>query len=574
MDLLLSWAACQPGRPAYTYLVDGEAKEVQFTYAEVDQRARAIGAYLQASGASGERILLLYPPGLEYVAAFFGCLYAGAIAVPAVPPGQKTLSRLQAVVSDAEVNVAMTTGRILGSSLSEAPVLNAVRWVATDDIHYELAKEWKRPDVNADNIAFLQYTSGSTAAPKGVMVSHGNLLHNQRLVQRAFQHTDQTIIVSWLPLYHDMGLIGNVIQSLHLGAHCIFMSPPNFLMKPFRWLRAISRFQATTSGGPNFAYDLCVSKITEEQRRDLDLSSWNAAFNGSEPVRSDTLDRFTAAFGPVGFRRESFYPCYGLAEATLFVTGGLISDPPTLLTVHRSTLSENLVEEADDRDEDTLTLVGCGQPSKGSVVLVVDPATFTECAADRVGEIWISNSSVAKGYWNRCEETEHTFNAYLGDTLEGPFLRTGDLGFMDNGQLFITGRLKDLIIIGGANHYPEDIEQTVIRSHTAIRTGSCAAFSLDIDNEERLVIVAEVEKHIPTITDRHVASGLEPEGQVGLYAKVVSTVRRAVAEHHSLRAHQVLLIKRGSIPKTSSGKVQRNACRSRFLAGSLPPVEE
>jgi natural product biosynthesis luciferase-like monooxygenase protein len=561
VEILQSKTLYQPDKKAFTFLLDGEAEESSITYRELDLQARAIATRLQDLGASEERALLIYPPGLEFITAFFGCLYAGVVAVPAYPPRRnQSLSRLQSIVTDARATIALTTKTTLSNierQLTESPTLQALHWLATDNIASDLAQTWHKPAISSDTLAFLQYTSGSTGTPKGVMVSHGNLLHNEQMIQQAMQHTEKTIFVGWLPLFHDMGLIGNVLQPLYLGIPCILMSPVAFLQRPLRWLQAISRYKATTSGGPNFAYELCVSKIANEQRKTLDLSSWDVAFNGAEPVRAETLERFAAAFEPYGFRREAFYPCYGMAETTLIVSGGIKSALPVLKTVQGDALEQHRVISASQENDEVRTLVGCGQTLLEQQIVIAHPDTLTRCQPSEVGEIWVSGNSVAQGYWNRPEETQATFRAYLADTGEGSFLRTGDLGFLQDGELFVTGRLKDLIIIRGRNHYPQDIEQTVEKSHSVVQLGCTAAFSVEVNAQERLVVACEVER-----TSRR---NLDLE-------EVVGAIRKAVSEQHDLEVYGVLLLKPGSIPKTSSGKIQRHACKAGFLAESLSVV--
>lgn len=389
------------------------------------------------------------------------------------------------------------------------------------------------------------------------MVSHDNILHNERIIQRAFEHNPQSTVVGWLPLFHDMGLIGNMLQPLYLGIPCILMSPAAFLQRPLRWLQAISRYKATTSGGPNFAYDLCVSKITNHERATLDLSSWQVAFNGAEPVRAETLDRFSAAFEACGFAKKAFYPCYGMAETTLLVAGGLKTAPPVVYHVQGAALEQNRVRTAASVQQDTRKLVGVGKTWLDQKIAIVDPESLTLCASDSVGEIWVSGLSVAQGYWNRPEETEQTFHASTADTGEGPFLRTGDLGFLQLGELFVTGRLKDVIIIRGRNHYPQDIELTVEKSHPALRLCCGAAFSVEVEGSERLVVVVEVERSYLRKLDVN---------------EVVGVIRKAVSDQHELQVYAVLLLKTGRIPKTSSGKIQRHACRAGFLSKSLDVV--
>jgi acyl-CoA synthetase (AMP-forming)/AMP-acid ligase II len=563
VELLRFRALHQPQKRAYTFLEDGDTKEIHLTYEELDRRAQIIAARLQCTGATEERVLILHPPGLEYIAAFFGCLYAGAVAVPAYPPRRnRSISRLQAIVADAQATVALTTTRVLSDVekwFSQAANLAALRWLATDGAVSDVAEEWHDPLVTSDTLAFLQYTSGSTSTPKGVMVSHDNLLHNERMIEMAFEHTMRSIVVGWLPLYHDMGLIGNMLQPLYVGIPGILMSPVDFLQRPLRWLAAISRYKATTSGGPNFAYDLCVRKIKPQSPFDetLDLSSWRLAFNGSETVRHETLDRFTATFEPFGFRKESFYPCYGLAEATLFTTGGSKTVEPVVHTIQTNACEQNQVISSAIKDKGTKTLVSCGRSWLDQRIVIADPDTLIGCPPGRIGEIWVSGASVAQGYWNQLEETKHTFQAYLADTGEGPFLRTGDLGFLKAGELFVTGRLKDLIIIRGRNHYPQDIELTVEQSHPALRPGCGAAFSVEVDGDERLVVVQEVERHYQN-------QNLD---------EVVGDIRQAVAENHELQVYIVLLLKTLSIPKTSSGKIRRSACRDGFLSQNLQVLD-
>ncbi len=559
VELLRARAAERPEDRAYTFLSEGEEEAGSLTYSELDLRARAVGTRLQQLGLTGERALLLYPPGLDFVAAFLGCLYAGVVAVPAYPPrSARTLPRLAAIARDARPAAALTTSDLLETSRSSGsriPELAALRWLATDSLDAPgLAGEWREPEIDGDTLAFLQYTSGSTALPKGVMVSHRNLLHNEEMIRAAFRQSESSVIVGWLPLYHDMGLIGNVLQPLYLGAPCVLMSPVAFLQRPLRWLRAISRYRATTSGGPNFAYDLCVKRISPAERQGLDLSCWDLAFNGAEPVRPDTLERFAAAFGPSGFRSEAFYPCYGLAEATLFVAGGAAGEPAAVNGFRGEDLERGRAAPASPATG-SRRLVGCGRSWSGQRIAIVDPETGSRRQPDEVGEIWVAGPSVARGYWRREEETGRTFQARIAGEDGEAFLRTGDLGFVSGGELYITGRLKDLIILRGRNLYPQDLELTAERSHPALRPGCGAAFSVDAGGEERLVLVYELERR------------RESEHEAAAEA-----LRRAVAEEHEAQVHDVVLVRMGSVPKTSSGKIQRHACRAAYLAGDLEVV--
>lgn len=548
---MLRWRArSEPEHRAYTFLLDGENATAHFTHRELDQHARRIAAQLQQANAYGERVLLLYPPGLEYLAAFFGCLYAGAIGVPAYPPPlNKPAPRIQAMVADAGAKIALTIGAQLAKLQRWFGEQQHLQWFATDELAVD-ADDWREPNLAGDTIAFLQYTSGSTAMPRGVMVTHRNLLHNLELIRECFGHTRASQGVIWLPPYHDMGLIGGALQPLYAGFPVVLMPPTAFLSSPIRWLRAITRYRGTTSGGPNFAFDLCVRKISAEQRATLDLSSWDVAFNGAEPVRAETLERFSEAFAPCGFRPEAFYPCYGLAEATLIVTGGKKLTPPRVRYFNAAALEKNRVVPTDAHAENSRVLVGCGAPLRGETLKMVNPETRVEYAPDEIGEIWVAGPSVASGYWDRAAETKETFCAELEHQK---FLRTGDLGFLQDGELFVAGRLKDLIIIRGRNHYPHDIEQTVESSHPALEPSSGAAFSIEVGGEEKLVIVNELKR------EQRRADGDE----------IARAIRAAVSAQHELQVYAIRLLKPGGIPRTSSGKIQRYAARSAFLSNAL-----
>ncbi|HKV36205.1 MAG TPA: non-ribosomal peptide synthase/polyketide synthase [Pyrinomonadaceae bacterium] len=564
---LLRWRAQQQSdKVGYIFLADGETQELTLTYSELDRRARAIAAQLQQSTARGDRALLLYPPGLDYVAAFFGCLYAGVIAVPAYPPDpsrfSRSLSRLQTIVADSRASITLTPEMIRARAsalLDESPLLQSLHWMSFDEPENGLEDEWRESPGSSSELAFLQYTSGSTGAPKGVMLSHANLLHNASLVYHGVEHASDDKYVSWLPTFHDMGFMAGILQPLYAGIPVVSMSPVAFLQRPFLWLQAISHYRATTSGGPNFAYDLCVRKITPEQRAELDLSRWSVAFNGAEPIRRETLDHFAETFAARGFRREAFYPCYGLAEATLIVTGSEKSQPPVVKMIDTGALEKHLGVDASIENEQTQArpMIGCGHVLLDQEVAIVHPEKLTRCAPGEIGEIWVSGSSVAQGYWDKPEESEQTFHAYLLDTGAGPFLRTGDLGFVSDGELYVTGRLKDLIIIRGRNHYPQDIELSVERSHPSLRAGCGAAFAIEVANEEQLVIVQEIDYR------------KEPDVN-----EVFDRIRTAVASEHELQVYAIALIKAGRIAKTTSGKIQRRASRAAFLSGKLDLIAE
>ena len=553
----------EPGWRGYTFLLDGEAEEAALTYGELDRRARAVAARLQHLGAEGERVLLLYPPGLEYVTAIFGCFYAGAVPILAFPPRlNRPTPRVQAIVADARPKVAMTAGSIfstLKDRFTHVPDLAFLEWLASDAVAAEEAAAWREPRLTAESLAFLQYTSGSTGTPKGVMVSHGNVMHNLELLRLGFdivQGRDRSAL--WLPIYHDMGLVGGILEAAYSGMPVTLMSPAAFLQRPVRWLQAITRHGTTISGGPNFAYQLCADQVTPEQKEALDLSGWRSAFCGAEPIHARTLERFAEAFAGCGFDRRAFYPCYGMAETTLIVSGGPVGAGAVVQEVDKAELEKGRIAGAAGGH----ALVGSGRVLPGLEVVIADPETCARRAAGEVGEIWIAGPSVAQGYWNRPEETRATFQAHLMDTGAetgaGPFLRTGDLGYLHRGELFVTGRCKDLIIVRGQNHYPQDIERTVEASHPALRPGCGAAFAVDAAGEERLVVVQEVQRE-------HRRSNAD-----GIFA----AIRTAVAEQHDLAVDAVVLLQPASIPKTSSGKIRRHACRTDYLAGDLKTVAE
>ena len=562
VEVLRSRAVAQPQQRAYTFLVDGKVEGATFTYAELDRQARAIGALLQQHQAKGARVMLLYPQGLEVIAAFLGCLYGEAIAIPVPAPEsgrlKRTLPRLQAIAKDAQATFVLTTAAILdlvGDYRGQIPEFEAVKWIDTDRVSIELATEWVEQNLSPDALAYLQYTSGSTSTPKGVAISHRNLVFHSAYLQRACSYTPESVTVTWMPYFHDYGLVEGLIQPLFNGTPCFVMSPFAFIKRPINWLQAIARYGGTHSQAPNFAYDHCVRRISPEACMGLDLGSWKSAGNAAEPINANVLKRFLETFEPFGFRWNTFCPAYGLAENTLLVSASSPTDTPVIGRFDGSSLEKNLVVDA-AQSESIRTVVGCGRLVCETQVAIVDPETLVRCAPDRVGEVWVSDPSVAQGYWHRQEDTDRTFHAYTADTHEGPFLRTGDLGFMKDGELFISSRIKDLVIIRGTNHYPQDIEWTVQSIHPSLRAEHGAVFSVDVAGEERLVIVQEVERK---------QQDLDLE-------RVFALIREAVAEHHELDVYGVLLLKTGSILKTSSGKIQRQACRSGFLENSLDVV--
>lgn len=575
VSLLRDRAESTPGREAFTFLVDGESQQIRWDYRTLDARARAIAVRLAEACRAGDRAVLLYPPGAEFVAAFLGCLYAGVIAVPAYPPRsaehERALPRLRGILADAQPSAVLTATAKLLDTVREcvnAAGGNPQACIDTESLPDTLGDAWRGPsDITADTVAFLQYTSGSTAVPKGVVLTHGNLLHNSATIRDAFGHTENSRGVIWLPPYHDMGLIGGILQPIFAGFPVTLMPPAAMLQKPLRWLKAVSDWRATTSGGPDFAYDLCLRSIKPADRETLDLSHWDLAFTGAEPVRKATLDRFAEAFAPCGFRREAFYPCYGLAEATLLVTGGGKLGGIHSRHVDADALRENRVVAASAPSAEARTpdesaagessmreLVGCGIGRGGTEVRIVNPQSRIACAAAAVGEIWVRGPGVARGYWQRSGETAETFDATIDGADARPWLRTGDLGFVaDAGGLYVTGRIKDLVIIRGRNHYPHDLEHAAGSCHPALRVGGGAAFSVEPDGQpERLVVMHEIER-----TQRDT----DPNAVFG-------AVREAIARGHELQTHAIVLLKPGRLPRTSSGKVRRHACREAFVSGT------
>jgi acyl-CoA synthetase (AMP-forming)/AMP-acid ligase II len=560
VSLLRLRSQTQPHDLAYSYETDHG--EVRLTYAELDRQARTVAAQLQAANGAGARALLLYHPGPDYFAGFFGCLYAGVIAIPAYPPrapfrpDDRSARRIFSIAQDASPRFVITTEAVRTKLRDVGGVLPGIEhWLASDVQEGPGAEAWLPFCPQPDDLAFLQYTSGSTGTPKGVMVSHGNIIANERMITLGFGMTEKSRVGGWLPVFHDMGLIGHVLQPMYLGAPCFLMSPMSFMKRPFRWLDLISRNRLTVSGAPDFAYRLCIDAVSEEDKARLDLSCWELAFNGAEPVRSETLDRFSEAFASCGFRRSAFYPTYGCAEATLFVAGGLKEAPPVKLAVQRSALERGrAVEAAEGATQDVRVLIGCGKSATGQKLAIVHPETRVQAAEGEVGEIWVSGPNVTGGYWNSPQESEARFRAPIAGAESRLCYRTGDLGFLSQGELFITGRLSDQIVIHGLNHSPEDIELTVggVHEHFLL---PCAV-SIDVEGEQRVVVVQEVSREFPE----------EQTGQAG------TAVRQALSEVHGLELHSLVLLPRGRLPRTSSGKVQRRVCREMLLQGALEPI--
>lgn len=558
----------QGDQTAYIFL-KSDTERISVTYRELDQRAQMIARHLLDNASKGDRALLMYQPGLEFIEAFLGCLYAGIVAAPAYPPRRnRTADRLLSIAGNCNPSLLLCSAYTLRNVEGDfANSLPGAQVVITDRIDH--SGEWSLPEVTLDDTAFLQYTSGSTADPKGVIVSHYNIAANEETIKAAFRHGPGTSVCGWLPLFHDMGLIGNVLQPLFIGCRCVLMSPVSFLSQPIRWLRAISEFQSTTSGGPNFAYDHCVNMITPEQSADLDLSSWSLAFNGSEPVQQQTLRRFAERFAPNGFRETAFFPCYGLAEATLYVSGGFIEqlgepDPAETRT-------------ADD-DNNPLSAVSCGPLGDMVEAEIVDAETLQPKSPGEIGEIWIRGAAVSAGYWGNEQLTAESFAATIqGDASGAAYFRTGDLGYMKDGELYVTGRLKDLIIVRGRNIYPQDIEAVIEKEVKQSAANSVAAFAIQVDGNEQIAVVMEGSRLHVRLAKALESGALESDEELQAamedHIESMHSMRKAIVADFDLRVDHFAYLAPGQFPRTSSGKVQRVVCKKAFESGSLPFLE-
>ncbi|MEG3641377.1 fatty acyl-AMP ligase [Magnetococcus sp. PR-3] len=556
IEILCQRAEKTPDQVAYLFLGDGENVTHRLNYAEIDQQARAIARLLLAQGSPGDRVLLAYGFGLDFIPAFFGSLYAGMIAVP-LPEPRATLERWLGIQQACQASLALGSGSFIKQLREKYPAdspLRQLTWLATDQPLEEGIGLDPSKDIDGNSPAFLQYTSGSTGAPKGVVVSHDNMIDNARTMQAAFNDIDEEKGFSWLPFYHDMGLTGGMLQPMFLGVPMMFMSPLHFLQRPRRWLQAISRYRITSCGAPDFAYKLCTQKIRPEQMESWDLSCWQQAMVGAEPVQAETLAQFSDHFGPCGFNENAFFPGFGMAEATLFMAGRDKQYPVTTCRVDAQALTRHeVVPLAADTSDQTYRFVSNGITYGSHRLLIVDPKTHTLCTPDQVGELWFQGGNKALGYWNDPLQTEKTFQAYLADGT-GPFLRTGDLGFRVDGELYITGRLKDVIIIRGCNYYPQDLELAVEQSDPALRPAGGVAFSVTTEGAEQLVILQEIERTALRKADPKV---------------LMRTIQSALSTTFGLSAAHIVLLKPGSVLRTSSGKVRRRDCREAFLAGDM-----
>jgi acyl-CoA synthetase (AMP-forming)/AMP-acid ligase II/3-oxoacyl-(acyl-carrier-protein) synthase len=565
VSLLVQRAQQQPDDTVYTFLSSAHGGDVQITYAQLDARAKQIAVYLKAKRVPVDApVLLLFHPGIDYICAFFGCIYAGAIPVPAYP--SRKFDRLRAIIDDADTSVVLTSSselEYIRTVSRREKLLSIETWLVLDEAMSHNS-EWTDPGLDASCIAFLQYTSGSTSSPKGVMVTHGNVLSNLRQIALITRARAPDVMVYWLPPYHDFGLIGGVLAPLVVGIPSVLMPPSSFLLSPRRWLKAISDYRGTITGAPNFAYDLCARVITAEQRAGLDLSCLRIAFNGAEPIRQSTLDRFSEAFAESGFRPEAWLSAYGLAESTLMVSGRwaeTMPQAPASQAFVQTALKENRALPVVDNEEacDAIRLVNCGSVLPTLEVAIVDPHSLQLSGAGCIGEIWVSGPSVAKGYWKRPAESETMFSASIVDAPEARshtrYMRTGDLGFVHEQCLYICGRHKDLMIINGMNIFPQDVELAAFESHPALRKDATIAFALESDDTERLVIIQELD--VRQNADDTMAGG----------------IAAAVSNRIGMPPDVIVLVKAGQLPRTSSGKVRRRQCRQDFIDGKLITVK-
>ncbi|WP_180977583.1 AMP-binding protein [Janthinobacterium sp. ROICE36] len=553
-------AQARPDAIAFRFLNDLASAPQELNYHQLWQEAGVVANFLGTVASPGSRIMLFYPPGLEYIKAFYGCMLAGMVAVPLYPPRRNSKSdRLTKVARSCQSVLALTTESELAAVQAawneQAEPGMALAFHVTDTLDVTDARPFVPPAIDPAVPAFLQYTSGSTGAPKGVIITHANIMANMRHLSLMSGGHAGDVFVNWLPLFHDLGLVTAVLWPVSLGASSTLMAPATFVRDPLLWLQAITRYRGSMCGAPNFAYALCVDKIADASLTKLDLSSWRVAYNAAEPVRAATLDAFGTRFGACGFRPQTFYPSYGMAEATVFISGGNASAAPISLVVDRQELAARRVTPVDVGDALATRIVACGAASAPHDLRVVDPESRRELADGQVGEIWFAGPSVSPGYWGLGAQTAEAFGQSICNSdLPAAYLRTGDLGVMVDGELYVTGRIKDLVILNGRNYYPQDIELSATAAHRAIRPGHVAAFAVEEDLVERLVVVAEVEReHFRSLDVDH----------------VVAAVRQQVLRDHEINADRIVLVKPYKVPVTSSGKIQRRQARAMLLDGTL-----
>ncbi len=580
-DILFKNSVKYDKKPSYIFLPDGEKSENTLTYQSLESKSINIASNIQQEVKKGDRVLILTPPGLDYIIGFLGCLITGAIPVPLYPPDSRSLDRLMNIARNCDAKIALTNESVISrynnqqSSLSsndkelqksyveQIELLKNIKLIDTQEISINTGAKYNQVSVNENDTAFLQYTSGSTSQSKGVMVTHKNLLYNSALIKKYFDHNDTECKVSWIPPFHDMGLIGDILQTIFSGMTMVFMSPNSFLKKPVRWLNAITNYKKLgpiTSGAPNFAFDWCTKLITDSQMEKLDLSGWKVAYNGSEPVKPSTLTKFTEKFGKCGLKKETLSPVYGLAEGTLMVSPPEYDKVAIVECFDRKKIQKNKVQVCTNNTKtNSIVYPSCGRVIPEQKTIIVNPESKLPCSNEEIGEIWVKGKSIGKGYWKNPVETENTFHGYLSNTKEGPYLRTGDLGFIYNGRLYITGRIKDLIIIRGENYYPQDIEQLVENTHEYIRNGCGAAISITIDDNEELVIIYELKRK---------------NTQLANLIEMKDNIQSELFQKFGLNAYDIIFIEPSTFPKTSSGKLQRQLSKKMYIDNKLLRINE
>ncbi len=552
-DIIQAHASHKAEKKVY-FLLDDEGEEIDsITYAELFRNTILQAHNLRKSFKKGDRCILIFQPGLELIISLLACFYSGIIAVPVNPPKRnKVNKRFWAILSDCTPSAIMMdkeNQQLLEKHFDDRRELDDMLRISLERSNVNFSDETTGFGIEQEDIAFLQYTSGSTGLPKGVMVSHGNLMHNSEVIRQSFNHDKDLVVINWLPPFHDMGLIGNLLQPLYVGGCSVIMHPNTFLRSPFIWLKAITEYKGITTGCPNFALDYCVEKLTEEQKKELDFSSLKVMFCGSERVRKQSLDRFYDVFKDQGFEYRSFLPCYGLAESTLMASGIDAKERPMYINISRSEVERNSRIVFSENPEDRLHAVGCGHSWNDDEIKIVEPDQQLELPGDRIGEIWVKGISVCQGYWGKPETSKEIFHAkFEGNTIDN-WLRTGDLGFIHQEQLFITGRRKDLIIIRGMNYFPDYIEEVVENCHPALQTGGCAVFSIEEEEQERLVVMQEIKR--TAIRDLNETD-------------VFNAIREAVSKEFEIPVFAIRLLKPGRLPKTTSGKTQRHLCKKLY----------
>ena len=562
IDVISCHARNAPNEVALVFLENGDTVQPAMTYLQLHEQSMKFAAGIRQHVGVGESVVLLFQSSYEFAVAFFGCIYAGVISIPLPIPSRRAndWERMEKIIDDTNTKLI-----VIQNKSKDRFIENSKKNIQTKK--FDLGVYEDLMSVNSVNpaalggcdTAFLQYTSGSTGSPKGVILTHKNLLENQMLLKKGFRDFGYSTYLSWLPLFHDMGLIGNFMHAIFMRKPFIFMAPNAFLQKPIRWLKAISEYKVRVSGAPNFAYDLCVERIKEKDKLDLDLSSWKVAFNGAEPVRADTLKRFSREFKDCGFEEESFYPCYGTAESTLIISGATEYRAPVYLDVERASYENNKINvSVDQKTEDNITLVSSGKPLIEGSIKIVCPSTHQLLPNLNVGSIWLHSPCNSKGYWNKPETSKDIFcNRISGDDSLKDYLDTGDLGFLDGDNIYITGRKKDLLIFNGRNIYPQDIESCGAACDISLKAGRCAATSLYLHGKERLILLFELERC---------------HAKRDEYDDVIEKIRETIYKEFTIPVFSIALLSPSTIPMTSSGKIRRQLCREKYSNNELNVV--